>query len=85
MASAKILRPAELGHPPAALKEPHAAAYLGISVTKLRSLEDGPPARRIDSVKVYLREDLDAWARSLPTDDELQQVDEEKECDEVFG
>ncbi len=75
----------DLRHPPALMKEPHAAAYLGVSVTTLRGLEEGPVARHVGNCKLYLRADLEAWAASLPTDDEREAKDKRTLCDAVFG
>ena len=79
------LRPADLAHAPAAMREPHAAAYVGLSVTTFRGLEDGPPARRVRGCVLYLRADLDAWAASLPIEGERAEDEGRKAADDAFS
>ena len=78
-------RPVDLAHPPAGMREPHAAAYIGLSISKLRSMENPPPHRWVGGVKVYARRDLDAWIDSLPTAEEAAQDEAEASCNAVFG
>lgn len=66
-----------LSYQPRLLPGPEAAAYLGISLSTLRTL---PIARRkLGSWKLYDRIDLDAYASSLPTEDAGENT-----CDMVF-
>lgn len=71
-------------YPPALMGETDAAAYLAISRTTLRTMEDGPPARKLGGRRVYLRADLDAFAMSLPTVQEILDEVERCETDEAF-
>ena len=48
---------------PRLMREPMAAAYLGISGSMLR--EHGPPPRHIGRAAVWDRHDLDRWADAL--------------------
>lgn len=57
--------------PPRLIERASAAAYIGISVSKFDELvRDGrmPPARRIDSKKLWDVRALDAAADCLPSD-----------------
>jgi hypothetical protein len=57
-----------------------AAHYLGVSPSKLRGLD--LPCKVDGGNKLYDRADLDAYADSLPYDEEKGQ---ENSCDAVFG
>jgi hypothetical protein len=63
---------------PRLLPAPDAAAYLGISATKLRDLPI--PRKKLDGKRLYDRLDLDAYASALPTEGEG-----ENSCDGAFG
>ena len=63
---------------PRLLPAPDAAAYLGVSATKLRDL--GIPRKMLDGKRLYDRLDLDAYASALPTEGEG-----ENSCDGAFG
>ena len=71
--------------PPALFSEDDAAAYLGVSKTKLR--DENIPRRIWGGRKLYLRDDLDDFARSLPYegDSDDGNVDHCKENDRIFG
>ncbi|SNT76445.1 DNA-binding protein [Paracoccus seriniphilus] len=71
---------ADLSFAPRLLPSPIAAAYLGVSETKLRTL--GIPRRLLDGKKLYDRLTLDAYASGLPSEGE---ADEVKACDKAFG
>lgn len=63
---------------PRLMKAPDAAAYLGISASKLRGL---PIRRKVDGGNLlYDRLDLDAYASSLPYEGDSGF----NSCDEVF-
>ena len=66
---------------PALLSERDAAAYLGISPSKLRTLK--LPRRVLDRRRLYDRADLDSYVASLPYDNESDL--ECREADRVFG
>lgn len=57
-----------LAYPPILLKRDEAAAYLGISTRKLDELQSQGRVipKALDGSRGYLRDDLDAFARSLP-------------------
>ena len=57
-----------------------AAVYLGISATKLRTLNI--PRRVIDKIPLYDVRDLDAYVDGLPYEGESEG---ENSCDAVFG
>ena len=63
---------------PRLLPAPDAAAYLGVSATKLRDLPI--PRKMLDGKRLYDRLDLDAYASALPTEGE-----EENTCNGAFG
>jgi hypothetical protein len=65
---------------PRAMQESAAAAYVGVSPSKLRTL---PIPRRISGAnRLYDRHDLDAWVDGLPYEGES---DQENSCDAAFG
>ena len=64
MASAR----ASIAFAPRLLPAPQAAAYLGVSETKLREL--GIPRRMLDGKRLYDRLTLDAYADALATEGE---------------
>lgn len=68
-----------LTYQPRLLGAPEAAAYLGISATKLYSL--GIPRRILDGRKLFDRFDLDAFASDLPIEGEAGGVNT---CDEIM-
>ncbi|XWN32965.1 MAG: helix-turn-helix domain-containing protein [Devosia sp.] len=81
---------AATAYPPVMLDEPAAAAYVSISVSKIRELReigDFPKRVKIGSRRLYRRSDLDAWALSLPAEGEEDGDGAEGTChaDEVFG
>lgn len=63
---------------PRLLPTPDAAAYLGVSATKLRDLPI--PRKVLDGKRLYDRLDLDAYASTLPTEGEGDNT-----CDGAFG
>lgn len=67
---------AGLTYQPRLLGEVDAAAYLGISASKLRTI--GIPRRILDGRRLFDRFDLDAYASSLPIEGGGNS------CDEVF-
>lgn len=71
---------ADLTFAPRLLPSPAAAAYLGVSETKLRSL--GIPRKVLDGKRLYDRLTLDAYASDLPNEGE---ADEVSACDKAFG
>ncbi|WP_068115285.1 helix-turn-helix transcriptional regulator [Tropicimonas marinistellae] len=67
---------------PRLMKAPSAAAYLGMSESKLLTL---PIPRKVDGRnRLYDRYDLDAYADSLPTEGETE-GNEGNGCDDIFG
>lgn len=71
--------PVTLDFPPRLMAEAQAAHTLGVSVSKLRTM--GIRRKRLDGKRVYDRFDLEAFADSLPYEDE----GEENTCDGAFG
>jgi hypothetical protein len=67
---------------PALLTESGAAAYLGISNSKLRELK--LPRRELGRKRLYDRRDLENYVDSLPYEGE-DQTEDEGQCDAVFG
>jgi hypothetical protein len=67
-----------IAFPPRLLPTPEAAAYLGVSATKLRDLPI--PRKVLDGKRLYDRLDLDAYASALPTEGEGENT-----CDGAFG
>lgn len=67
---------------PRLLPAPQAAAYLGISESKLRQL--GIPRKELDGKRLFERADLDDYADRLRYEGE---IDSEKDnsCDGAFG
>lgn len=63
---------------PRLMPAPQAAHYIGVSQSKLRSLNI--PRRRLDGKRVYDKSDLDAYADDLPYVDQ-----EANTCDALFG
>ena len=78
------MRAAPLPFPPALMKTEAAAAYLGLSATKLRTIPDLSPCR-VDGLRLYRRADLDAWAASLPTEAEAAGEEDKRAAREAFG
>lgn len=66
---------------PGLLTESGAAAYLGISPSKLREL--GLPRRQLGRRRLYDRRDLENYIDSLPYEAEDEAKDE-KQCDAAF-
>lgn len=63
-----MTRPPRPAPPPALLGAEHAAAYLSISASTLRSLVaqgEAPAPVRIGARVLWRRDDLDAWVASL--------------------
>lgn len=69
----------DLTFPPRLMQARLAAAYLGMSPTKFRTL--GLPRKRVGGNVLYDRLDLDAYASSLSTDGEEGPC----EADKVWG
>lgn len=67
---------AGLTYQPRLMAETDAAAYLGISASKLKTI--GIPRRILEGRKLFDRLDLDAYASSLPMEGGGNS------CDEVF-
>lgn len=66
-----------MAHPillPGLLREASAAAFLGISESKLRTLR--LPRRKLGSKRLYDRRDLEAYIDSLPYEGEDQEGDD---------
>lgn len=72
---------AVLTYAPRLLPAPEAAAYLGISVSTLRTLD--LPRVMLGSRRLYDRFDLDAFASALPTEDKAESG--ANSCDGIFG
>lgn len=64
---------------PRLLPAPQAAAYLGISESKLRTL--GIPRKELDGKRLFERADLDDYADRLRYEGET----EGNSCDSLFG
>ena len=71
---------APITYQPRLLGVAEAAAYLCVSVTKLRELPI--PRRALDGRRLYDRIDLDQYASALPYEGEISEV---SECDSLFG
>lgn len=59
----------QAGAPPIALTEAQVSALTGLTVQSLRTRRrrgGGPPFRKLGQRVLYLREDVEAWMRSLP-------------------
>lgn len=69
--------------PPRLMQAKAAAHYLGVSPSKLRSLE--LPCKRDGGNVLYDRADLDEWADRLPYDGLSDGGDECEEADAAFG
>jgi hypothetical protein len=67
---------------PGLLTESGAAAYLGVSSSKLRELE--LPRRMLGRKRLYDRRDLENYIDSLPYEGEDQNEDE-GQCDAAFA
>lgn len=67
----------DLAFPPRLLPAPEAAHYLGISESTLAKL--ALPRKRLLGKRLYDRLALDAYASSLPTEEEANP------CDSIFG
>ena len=65
--------------PPRLMQAKAAAHYLGVSASKLRSMD--LPCKRDGGNVLYDRADLDAYADSLPY---IPQTKAENSCDAVF-
>lgn len=74
------MKHADIGFVPRLLPAPAAALYLGISESKLRSLNI--PRRMLDGKRLYDRLELDAYASGLPTEGESEEVNT---CAGKFG
>ena len=66
--------------PPRLMQARAAAHYLGMSPSKLRTLD--LPCKRDGKNKLYDRNDLDEYADKMPYGDE---VEGENSCDAAFG
>lgn len=69
----------EIAYPPRLLPAPQAAAYLGVSPTKLRGLPI--PRKILDGKRLYDRLALDEYASGLPTEGEEPEVNS---CDLIL-
>lgn len=78
------MRALPFAFPPALMKTEAAAAYLGMSATKLRAIPDLSPCR-VDGLRLYRRADLDEWVASLPTETETAGEDDKRAAREAFG
>lgn len=67
---------------PRLMPAPHAAHYLGISVSMLRTL--GLPRKILGSKRLYDRYDLDRFASELPTEGDSNDDDAERMWDEAM-
>lgn len=70
---------ASITFPALLLPAPQAAAYIGVSVSMLRTLPI--PRRVLGAKRLYDRRDLDAYADELPYEGES----EGNTCDQVWG
>ncbi|MCW1932653.1 helix-turn-helix domain-containing protein [Pararhodobacter zhoushanensis] len=68
---------------PRLLPVAEAAAYLGISPSKLRELQI--PRRMLGGKRVFDRMDLDRFASDLPYEGDDQSKRDEAACDQAFG
>lgn len=66
---------------PRGLQAPDAARYLGMGLTKFRTLE--LPYRTHGGVRLYDRRDLDLFFDNLPYED--MDTKDGEECDDAFG
>ena len=71
--------PAHRDFPPRLMPSPQAAHYLGVSESTLRTLEI--IRRKLGRKRVYDKADLDAYADSLPYEEETG----DSECNQAFG
>ena len=69
--------------PPRLMQAKAAAHYLGVSPSKLRALE--LPCKRDGGNVLYDRDDLDAWADTLPYEDRNNGGEGCEEADAAFG
>lgn len=74
---------ASLTYAPRLLPTPQAAAYLGVSATKLLDLPIRP--KQLGGKVVYDRLDLDAYADALLYQGDKPEGEGRNSCDEVFG
>jgi hypothetical protein len=74
---------ASLTFAPRLLPTPQAAAYLGVSPTKMLALPIRP--KQLDGKVVYDRLDLDAYADTLLYQGEQPRDEGRNSCDEAFG
>jgi hypothetical protein len=79
MASAR----ASISFAPRLLPAPQAAAYLGVSETKLLTL--GIPRKMLGAKRLFDRLDLDAYADALSAEGESPAEEARRSCDEAFG
>lgn len=68
--------------PPRLMPAPQAAHYLGISVSKLNSLQ--LPRKLLGSKRLYDRYDLDMFASELPTEGDTTEADAVAEWEAAF-
>lgn len=81
-------RTAAAAYRPGLMDELTAAAYVSMSVTKIRELRAVgrfPTRVKCDGRLLYLIEDLDNWRLNLPREDEDTDGDERRLADEAFG
>lgn len=72
----------DLTFAPFMLSSADAAAYLGVSETTLRSL---PIPRKVYGVRrLYMRVDLEAYAKDLPYESDVIDAAEREKCDARF-
>ncbi|AXC50023.1 DNA-binding protein [Paracoccus suum] len=74
---------ANLTYLPRLLGEAEAARYIGVSANTLRALSI--PRRVLGARRLYLRDDLDAYAYALPSEGQPNIEAEEDACDRAFG
>ncbi|MBN8294525.1 DNA-binding protein [Rhodobacter sp. NTK016B] len=68
---------------PRLLPAPEAAAYLGVSASKLATLNI--PRKELGAKRLYDRLDLDAYASELPYEGDSQGDEDAAACDRAFG
>lgn len=75
--------PVVIAAPPRLFRAAEAAAYLGISETTLRGL--GLPRRKLGTIPLFDRLDLDAFASDLPREGDGESAGGGNSCDDAFG
>jgi hypothetical protein len=72
---------AALPYPPLLLSEEAAAAYVGLSVSTIKTLPGFPAATYIGRRKLYREDRLRAWVLTLPDDSDAEAA----RATEAFG